>query len=110
MEYFVLITRALVIVMYVAVFIYACMTVNILGGNWTRRVTVVIFMIISGYWSTLYIYVLLSRWNLSVEGTSAIAMWTRIGHYVIAGGLWTIIGFLRTVAKRYEIVSIKKNV
>ena len=113
MDWMVILTRGIVLVMYLAVFVYASMTLRIVTGNWTRRATLYTFMAISAYW-VVFMGTLLVRGVMIGEsfsgwsGAAAIDLFARFGHYIAAGGMWTIVGFLRTVALKYDIVSIKR--
>jgi succinate-acetate transporter protein len=67
-------------------------------------------MAISAFWFVYYAVLLGTRLdNLSSEVT-ALALFSRIGHYLIIAGLWTVTSFLKMVANRYEVVPTGESV
>ena len=106
----ILLTRGIVWVAYAAVFIYACIVSRSMTGNWTRKATLYIFMIVSGYWTLFYTHLLVTQWDVLNSSSSAIAMWSRVGHLIGAVGMWTIISFLEMVRTRYVMIPIGREV
>lgn len=100
-----LLTRGLVLVLYLAVFLRAVYVVKGMSGNWTRKATLIIFMVVSLYWASFYTHLIVHQWDGLKVGSSLIAMWSRIGHVIAAVGMWTIISFLSLVAKEYSLIA-----
>ena len=107
----ILLTRGLVWVLYVAAFIRACQVDQLIRRNptssWSRRASLHIMMVISGYWIGFYSYLILTSWDDLSSTASLVALFSRVGHFIVAVGLWTIASFLKMVAEQYAIVPVK---
>ena len=105
MDWDTILTRGLVLALYLGVFVHAFGVDTQMKGNWSRRASLHIIMLISGFWSAVYVWILIATWGVTLGGPMvAITMGTRIGHYVTAAGLWVIVSFLKMVNEKYDIV------
>ena len=108
MDLSVVFTRGLVFTMYALVFVHAVAVLHKMTGNWTRKATLVIVALISGYWAAFYMHLLVVQFDV-VLTANAIAMWSRVGHVITAVGLWTTTSFLNMVRKQYALVAVKEE-
>lgn len=103
------ITRGLVFAMYGWTFFFALFVAKDITGNWTRRTTLVLIMMMSGMWAAYYGWITAGTifgW-LPTFPISVTLVLSRIGHYVTAAGLWTIVYFLRMVSREYAMVPVR---
>ena len=109
MNWAALLTRGLVFILYASVFMHAAFVLHKMSGNWSRKATLYIVMIMSGYWSLFYVHLLVTQFDI-VLTASTVAMWSRVGHVIVAVGLWTIVSFLNMVRKEYSLVAVREEV
>ena len=106
MDGLILVTRLLALGLYAGTFFYAVSTLRCcVNGNWPGKITLWIVLILSGYWTFSYVWIIVDTWDALVwpGNTGFIAMLTRVGHYATAIGMYVIVSFVRTVATRYNI-------
>jgi len=90
-------THISVLLFYIAAFIMAAIA-HRKSKLWARRVSTVAMMCTAAFWIFFYIFVV-EIWDLSIDGVHTSVLWSRIGHYITATGLFVMAFVIRRSEK-----------
>ena len=91
------VTHISVLAFYIAAFVMALIA-HLKSRLWARRVSTVAMMCAAGFWIFFYIFIV-EVWQIGDTPVHTSVLWSRIGHYITATGLFTMAFVIRRSEK-----------